>query len=227
MSKVSEQERRAAARAERRARAEQKPEPETAAGNGSLTDDGAEPVLDAGDALRTAASAAIAGAAVGAAKALARRRQEAAAEPHDDEPTAESASPEDERDMQPVDAAVDEPAVAEAQEPEREPDPEPQPQPEPDREPEVHRSAEPGEVGRMVQRAREQLRDLRGMDAETVASIKRTQDGWRIGLDVVEVKRIPESTDVLGTYELDLDDDGNLLTFERIARYHRSEADRR
>jgi len=40
------------------------------------------------------------------------------------------------------------------------------------------------------------------------------------------VHRIPESTDVLATYELDLDEEGHLITFERTARYHRSEADR-
>ncbi len=60
-----------------------------------------------------------------------------------------------------------------------------------------------------------------------MSSIKHTGDGWRVCLDVVELKRVPESTDVLGIYEVDLDDDGNLLTFERTARYHRAEAERR
>lgn len=219
MSKVSEQERRAAARAER-AKAAQKP----ATGNGAMPEDGGEPLLDPGDALRTAASAAIAGAAVGAAKAIARRRQQepAAAEAHEeprDEEPAEDPAPVDEEqpELQPVAAAAGDSEVEDADEPEPRPEPEP----------EAHRPAEAGEVSRIVQRAREQLRDFRGMDAETVSSIRRTQGGWRVGLDVVEVKRVPDSTDVLGTYEVDLDDDGNLITFERVARYHRSEADRR
>jgi hypothetical protein len=78
----------------------------------------------------------------------------------------------------------------------------------------------------MVERARRQLRELRGADAESVSSIRRTSDGWRVGLEVVELHRIPESTDVLATFEVTLDGDGNLLTFERTRRYYRSEAER-
>lgn len=225
MSKVSEQERRAAARAKRRSKSEQDGSGDD---NGKVDTDGAEPVLDPADALRTAASAAIAGAAVGAAKAIARRRQQEPAQAADGQPGDEepAEAPEEERS---ADAAADEPVAQEAREPEPQPEPEAEPESEPEPEREQHelRSSEPGEVSRIVRRAREQLRDLRGLDAESVSSIKHTGDGWRVCLDVVELRRVPESTDVLGTYEVDLDDDGNLLAYERTARYHRSEAERR
>jgi len=83
------------------------------------------------------------------------------------------------------------------------------------------------ETRRIVETAREQLESLRGAAAEAVSSIRHTGDGWRVGLEVVEVHRVPESTDVMATYEIELDDDGNLRTFERTARYYRSEADHR
>jgi len=184
-------------------------------------DDDEAPQSHAGDALRTAASAAIAGAAVGAAQALARRRHADSDDGTDepDEADLSDAQPEAGHDGGDVDGGAD--GVAEEDvERGRAPD-------ERGHEEEPVRAAtSPSRTREIVERAREQLRDLRGADAETVSSIRRTSDGWRVGLDVVEVHRIPESTDVLATYELDLDEEGNLITFERTARYHRSEADR-
>jgi hypothetical protein len=199
MAETSAHERRAAARQQRRARTEQSKEPTPDA-----VAEAAE--LDPGEALRTAASAALAGAAVGAAQALARRRR----------------PPADQDEEEPATHDVHDEQVA-ADDPDEQP-------PQAEREPEPPQSREgtpPAEARRVVERAREQLRELRGVEAESVSSVRRLDDGWRIGLEVVELHRIPESTDVLGTYEVDLDGDGNLITFQRTSRYHRSEADRR
>ena len=59
-----------------------------------------------------------------------------------------------------------------------------------------------------------------------VSSLERTDDGWLATVEVVEVSRVPESTDVLASYEIDLDDDRNLRRYARVRRYHRSQADR-
>ena len=159
---------------------------------------------DPGDALRAAASAAIAAAAVGAARALARRR-------HEDGSGEENEDVEDIEDVE-------------------EDDPQPDDEPE-----EAHEETPPprrdpvaaGDARRIVARAREQLSELHGAEAESVSAVRRTADGWRVGLEVVEVHRVPESTDVLATYEVEVDDHGDLITFERTTRYYRSEADRR
>ena len=42
-------------------------------------------------------------------------------------------------------------------------------------------------------------------------------------MDLIELKRIPESTDVLASYEALLDDEGNLLRYQRTRRYLRQE----
>jgi hypothetical protein len=44
-------------------------------------------------------------------------------------------------------------------------------------------------------------------------------------LEVVEVARVPESTDVLASYELELDDDNGLRSLARVRRYYRAQAD--
>jgi hypothetical protein len=197
--------RRAADRARRRADAEASRQ--TSESDGSRTEDG----LDVTDALRGAASAAIAGAAVGAARALVHRRG------RDGAPENVEAEAEPDHETEPE---------ADAEETPVEESPKPPPQRQQDQRP-VQPPLSGEQARGIVERAREQLSELRGVEAESVSSVTRTADGWRIGLEVVELHRIPESTDVLATYEIELDKDWRLLTFERGERYVRSEAERR
>ena len=87
--------------------------------------------------------------------------------------------------------------------------------------------ASPNEARRLIERAREQLQALRGVDAESASSLRRDADGWAIALEVVEVSRIPPSTDVLASYEIVLDDNGDLVRYGRTRRYYRAQADDR
>lgn len=73
----------------------------------------------------------------------------------------------------------------------------------------------------MARLAVEQLVDLIGRDPEVVTSVERNGDGWRVGVEVVESHRIPDSADILAVYEADVDSDGALLSYRRIRRYPR------
>jgi len=53
---------------------------------------------------------------------------------------------------------------------------------------------------------------------------KPAPGGWKIGLEVLEVSRVPASTDVLATYEVTVDNDGDLVSYSRTRRYYRSQA---
>jgi hypothetical protein len=87
------------------------------------------------------------------------------------------------------------------------------------------RGAGGDELAEITTQARELLRSLRGVDAESVSGIGRTPNGWKVTLEVVELRRIPESTDVLASYEVELDGEGDFLGFERGRRYSRSQAE--
>ncbi len=63
---------------------------------------------------------------------------------------------------------------------------------------------------------------LVGRPIEGVSGFERTEDGWRVDVDVLELARIPDTTSVLGTYELELDEDGEILSYRRTRRYHRA-----
>lgn len=187
---------------------------------------------DVHQAVRAAAAAAAVGAAVGAARALAARTDGRGAEAHEHEDSAER------------DDTV-EPATPsqEHADPDSDSDQEPEPEPErerPERRPrprsrqteatrvraEPRQGASTGTVRSIADRAREELRQLHGKDPESVTSLERIGDGWRITFELLEVERIPSSTDVLATYVVELDDDARLLSFERLRRYARAQADR-
>jgi Gas vesicle synthesis protein GvpO len=79
-----------------------------------------------------------------------------------------------------------------------------------------------GDVKKIVERATAQLSALTGRDAESVLALERTDDGWLLRLETLELERIPSSTDVLGAYEVELDQDGELRRYARVDRYVRS-----
>jgi Gas vesicle synthesis protein GvpO len=78
-------------------------------------------------------------------------------------------------------------------------------------------------IPEIAARAKEQLTALTGLKASTVSSLSHSEGGWHIVADLIELKRIPESSDVLATYEVTLDDKGNLLSYQRTRRYTRGQ----
>ncbi|HET6625147.1 MAG TPA: gas vesicle protein [Nocardioidaceae bacterium] len=73
----------------------------------------------------------------------------------------------------------------------------------------------------VAQAAAQQLLELTGRESEGVTGIQRTDDGWTIQVEVVEVRRIPNTTDVLGLYEVTTDQAGDLEGYRRLRRYAR------
>ena len=74
---------------------------------------------------------------------------------------------------------------------------------------------------KVARMAAQQLSELTGREPECVIGIRRTDDGWQVDLEVVESRRIPDSTDILATYSVETDEDGDLMGYERVRRYVR------
>jgi len=166
-------------------------------------DAGTDPIR----AAREAATAAAVGAAVGAVRALTSRRGD-----------------EEEEGLEPSTAEADAQPAEDEDVGEGEDDQTRQEQPRQRRSPSRRREGTRlGDVDRAVHAAREQLRQLHGDDAESVSGFERLDDGWRVTLEVVELRRIPETTDVMASYAVDVDRNGDLVTYERVRRYQRSE----
>jgi hypothetical protein len=77
-----------------------------------------------------------------------------------------------------------------------------------------------------VRKAAEQVVELIGRPPEGVTSVTRTREGWRVGIEVLETRRVPNSTDILAVYRVDLDDEGELISYERDQRYYRGRANK-
>lgn len=71
----------------------------------------------------------------------------------------------------------------------------------------------------------EQITTLTGKDPESVTGVEPSEDGWLVTVEVIEDRRIPSSTDILSTYEAEIDDDGELLSYRRLRRYSRGRGD--
>ena len=71
----------------------------------------------------------------------------------------------------------------------------------------------------------EQLAELTGQKVEGLSGIHRNDDGWVVTAEVLELRRIPETTDVLATYEVNLDDDGSVTGYRRARRYTRAQTE--
>jgi hypothetical protein len=68
-----------------------------------------------------------------------------------------------------------------------------------------------------------QISGLIDHDVESVISVQRNDEGWQVGVEVVESHRIPDSADILATYEVCVDEDGELLSYRRTRRYARGQ----
>lgn len=57
--------------------------------------------------------------------------------------------------------------------------------------------------------------ELTGLQLSSVIGMVREEGEWRLSLELVEKESIPRAMDILGRYEVWLDDQGNLLGFDR------------
>jgi len=82
--------------------------------------------------------------------------------------------------------------------------------------------AETPTIREIGDRALSEVSDLIGCPAEGVVGVSRDDGGWVVSIEVLEVGRVPETTDVLGRYDVQMDEDGNVMGYQRVGRYLRS-----
>ena len=80
---------------------------------------------------------------------------------------------------------------------------------------------------KVARAAAAQLTELTGRRPEVVVGVERNDDGWQVELEVVESRRIPDSTDILATYRVQTDEDGEMLGYYRAQRYVRGKGGER
>jgi hypothetical protein len=74
----------------------------------------------------------------------------------------------------------------------------------------------------VARHARHELAEITGLRPEKVTGLEqRDEGGWGVTVELLELRRVPETDDLIGSYEAELDEIGHLLTYHRVARYGR------
>jgi hypothetical protein len=66
--------------------------------------------------------------------------------------------------------------------------------------------------------AKATVEDLTGQEAETVSALQSDGENWLVTVEVCELERVPNTTDVMASYVVQLDDAGGLLGYNRERR---------
>ena len=74
----------------------------------------------------------------------------------------------------------------------------------------------------IVTQAKQHVAEVTGLEVEGASGFERNGDGWVVTVIALELARTPDTMDVLGVYEVVVDDDGELQRFKRTGRTHRA-----
>jgi hypothetical protein len=84
-------------------------------------------------------------------------------------------------------------------------------------------TAKPISAADVVVHALKELSRVSGLPGDHVSSVACEPDGWHVTVDLIELRRIPASTDVIAAYDALFAPDGSLVSYHRRRRYFRDQ----
>ena len=79
------------------------------------------------------------------------------------------------------------------------------------------------EIGQIRNKVRNIAEDVVGYPLSGILAIDREDEGWRVAVEVIERSSVPDTQDILGRYEISLDDDRTVTGYRRTHRYRRDD----
>jgi Gas vesicle synthesis protein GvpO len=76
----------------------------------------------------------------------------------------------------------------------------------------------------LARAARLAIQELTGYRSEAATALEWDGDSWCVTVAALELERVPNTTDVLGEYQVRLDGQGTLRGYKRVRRYTRGES---
>ncbi len=70
-------------------------------------------------------------------------------------------------------------------------------------------------INELIKKAREELSKVTGLELSTTVGAVKEERGWKVILEMVEKHSIPDQMDILAVYDVILDNDGNVIEFNR------------
>ena len=77
----------------------------------------------------------------------------------------------------------------------------------------------------LTREAKATIADLTGLPPESVSAMQWDGESWLITVEVCELRRVPNTTDVMASFVVQLDDHGGLLGYKRDHRYMRGSSE--
>lgn len=72
-----------------------------------------------------------------------------------------------------------------------------------------------------AQAAADYVEEMIGQPPEVVIAAEAVDSGWLVTVEVLELARVPDTTDVLASYQVELGAGGEPRAYRRTRRYHR------
>jgi hypothetical protein len=67
----------------------------------------------------------------------------------------------------------------------------------------------------IIKKVQDDFTRLSNIPVNGIIGLSKTEEGWVVSLEALERKAIPDTMDVLGLYQVRLDNEGDLLGFDR------------
>lgn len=77
----------------------------------------------------------------------------------------------------------------------------------------------------ITERAKAQLATATNLKPLLVSGAGKESDGWRLTVEMLELDRIPEAQGLVGSYEVQLSNEGDLMTWHRTGLRRRDETE--
>jgi len=65
--------------------------------------------------------------------------------------------------------------------------------------------------------------DVIGRGLDGIIEVSRNDDNWRAVVEIIERRSVPDTQDILGQYEIELDESGEVIGYRRLEKYRRSD----
>jgi hypothetical protein len=79
----------------------------------------------------------------------------------------------------------------------------------------------------LARAARLAIQELTGHRSEAATGLEWDGDSWCVTVEALELERVPNTTDVLGEYQVRLDGQGTLRGYKRVKRFTRGQSEDR
>lgn len=80
-------------------------------------------------------------------------------------------------------------------------------------------------IPQLIEKAREELSKVTGLELGSTVGAAKGEEGWKVAVEMVEKHSLPDQMDILANYQALVDDDGNLISFNRIGLRKRIETE--